>query len=1013
MRNNRPWTPAALCRFSGVFLRVVTARAGSIDQYNVVWDSPSTDANGSMPIGNGDIAGNAWKEPKSMKSTMNGVAMTTTQPATWFRKIVAGGSFMSLCLFATTMNAPNAMAVSNTNAALRLWYDKPALKWEQEALPIGNGRLGAMVFGGVERERIQFNEDSLWIGDENDTGAYQAFGDLLVTFGGVERAVTNPSNHTAARGGQTIQESVDGKSETKWCIEHGGRFPIIWQMAMPPKSPAVTSYTITSAGDVPERDPGAWRFLGSQDGVAWTVLDEQKDVPVWPARQSPKTFPVTNQTAYAHYRLEFLETHKAPHFQVAEIALGPIPPGTPTAYRRELDISRAVHTVNYSVGGVQYRREYFASHPANVMVFRFTADKPGALTGTLALTDTHKATITADGNRLTSKGNLAGYTFWTNKPYNIALDYEAQVVAQNAGGTVEAKNGKLVFTGVNTLTLFLAAGTDFVQDRSKGWRGAHPHDAITARLAKAMATPYDTLLAAHVKDYQNLFNRLTLDLGASGTGILPVNSGPGQQPATGKMPVPLNNLPTDQRLVTYRGGEMVKQTGNIYLGTKDDPNLKGNPDPELEALLFQFARYLMISCSRPGDLPANLQGIWNNSNQPPWRCDYHSDVNVQMNYWFVDAANLDECFLPYSQWLWSVIPVRRDATKKQYKTRGWATRSENGIFGGATYHWVPGDAAWLAQNIWDHYAFTQDKKYLETRAYPIIKELCEFWEDFLKERPDGKLVSPPSISPEHGPLAEGNSYEQQLVYDLFTNYIEASKALGVDEDYRKKVETMRSRLLGPQIGKWGQLQEWAVDRDDPNDKHRHLSHLIAVYPGRQISPMATPQLAEAAKVSMNARGDATTGWSRAWKICLWARLHDGNRAYKILTSLLKSSFLPNLLATCPPFQIDANFGYAAGVCEMLLQSHVSDLGILPKNSGSTGHGQDARATYLLDLLPALPAAWPTGKVTGLRARGGFTVDIEWKDGKVTSYRITSPERREVKVRVNGELKSVQSKTNIK
>jgi alpha-L-fucosidase 2 len=430
----------------------------------------------------------------------------------------------------------------------------------------------------------------------------------------------------------------------------------------------------------------------------------------------------------------------------------------------------------------------------------------------------------------------------------------------------------------------------------------------------------------------------------------------------------------------------------MYDGNKVDDSVKGAQDPELEVLLFQYARYLMISSSRPGDLPANLQGLWNNSNSPPWRCDYHSDVNVQMNYWFVDAANLGECFLPLAEWLYSVIPVRRDATKKEFGTRGWATRSENGIFGGATYHWVPGDAAWIAQNIWDHYAFSADRKYLETRAYPIIKELCEFWEDSLKEGPDGTLVSPESISPEHGPKAKGNSYEQQLVYDLFTNYLEGAKVLGTDEPFRAKVESMRKRLLGPKIGKWGQLQEWAADLDDPKDQHRHLSHMIAIHPGRQISPLTTPALAEAAKVSMNARGDGSTGWSRAWKICIWARLQDGNHAYRILNGMLKSQITPNLFDTHPPFQIDGNFGYAAGVCEMLLQSHL----------------QDENGAYICHLLPALPEAWSTGSLKGLRARGGLTVDIEWKEGKVTNYHIASSEPREVNVRVNGEVKTVRA-----
>jgi alpha-L-fucosidase 2 len=700
-------------------------------------------------------------------------------------------------------------------AETKIWYDKPAQRWEKQALPIGNGRVGAMVFGKTEIERIQFNEDSLWTGDEKDTGFYQAFGDLFI--------------------------DIDGDGE------------------------------------------------------------------------------VSN-------------------------------------YRRELDIERAVHTVSYTKDGVNYRREYFASHPAGVMVFRFSADKPGAYTGQVLLTDMHGAEMQTDGKRFIATGSLKN-----------GLQYESQALFIHEGGTSRAVFGQHYFQRVDSFTIYLDAGTDYLNKREKKWRGEHPHKAITERLAKAAATPYTELLAAHLRDYQSLFNRVFID--------------------TGKSSAKLSALPTDRRLIAYRGTEKLNADKDPFNnGVIDDPNIKGSEDPGLEALFFQYARYLMISCSRPGDLPANLQGLWNNSNRPPWRGDYHSDVNVQMNYWFVDAANISECFQPYPEWLNAHIPVRREATKAHYGTRGWATRSENGIFGGATYFWVPGDAAWLLQNIWDHYAFTRDRQYLDTRAYPMIKELCEFWEDFLKERADGKLVSPQSVSPEHGEPAEGNSYEQQLVYDLFTNFIEASKDCGVDAEYRTKVEQMRSRLLGPRIGSWGQLQEWAEDIDKPNDRHRHISHTLAVFPGRQISPLTTAELAEAAKRSMNARGDAGVGWCRAQRACVWARLHDGDRAYKILKGLLRYQVTPNLLNRNPPFQIDGNFGSAAAVCEMLLQSHMGEI----------------------HLLPALPKAWAKGKVTGLKARGNFTVDIEWRDGKVTQYRIASPESREVKVRVDGETKIIRS-----
>ncbi len=742
--------------------------------------------------------------------------------------------------------------------ALRLWYKSPAVQWT-EALPIGNGRLGAMVYGDVKKERIQFNEDSLWTGiphDYSNPKAYEYLPEI---------------RRLLFEGKQREAEKLAGRTF----------------MSIPLRQEKYQPF-----GDI------------------WMEYDKTKEM---------------------------------------------------TDYRRELDLNTAVTSVQYKTLGVTYKRSVFCSYPDQILVIHLTTNKPEQLNFAVSLSSPHQEShITIQEDTLVLKGQVSGYTLQRTGVYHPSiLKFESRLKVYEHDGFLRQDGGKLRITKASEVTLILTGATSY---KSYNDISADPADRCEQILLSVKGS-FKALLYRHIQDHQNLFHRVSLDLGTTE-----------QVQKT-----------TDERILNFQ---------------------KGN-DPQLAALLFQYGRYLLIACSRPGSQPANLQGLWNHQMTPAWESKYTTNINTEMNYWPAEVSNLSECHEPLFNLIENCAWTGQKVAKLHYNCRGWVVHHNTDLWRGAapinaSNHgiWVTG-GAWMCQHLWWHYEYTLDTEFLRTRAYPVMKRAALFFMDFLIEDPRNDkrwLISGPSNSPEIGGLVMGPTMDHQIIRNLFSNCIETSEILDVDPKFRDKLKELRSRIAPNQIGQYGQLQEWLEDKDDPSNKHRHVSHLWGLYPGNEITREEMPEFFEAARKSLEFRGDGGTGWSMGWKINFWARLKEGDRAYTLLNNLLRltgsskteytgGGIYPNLFDAHPPFQIDGNFGVTSGICEMLLQSH----------------RRNEKGTYILELLPALSSAWPDGHIKGLCARGGFEIDIYWKDGRLARAEILSKAGRLCSIRYGSKI----------
>lgn len=767
------------------------------------------------------------------------------------------------------ISAGLGLAAYADEVAPKLWFLQPAAKWT-DGLPLGNGRVGAMVMGGFNDERIQYNEDTLWSGHPHD-----------------------------------------------YAREDAGQY-------LAPIREAIAAGRVDEAGKLAKE-----HFLGDP----------------------------TRQKAYQPFgdlRIRFIyrdlpDEKKSDSEPSAPSDTRQLQPSIFSDYRRELNLDTATASISFRRGNVIYRREVFVSHPDRVLVVRLSADHPGQLSFT-AVTDSH-------GHRRSTMKALGADTLaLVGEIEPEGLRFESRLLVRSEGGTTRVDDRGVVVDRANRVTLILAAATSF-----KTWQDINGDPAaICAGILEAVhARSFEMIQQAHIADHQRLFRRVAITLGADAT---------------------TEAIPTDRRLAR------VKTTGLAA-------------DPALAALYFQYGRYLLIASSRPGGQPANLQGIWNDEPSPPWESKWTTNINLEMNYWPAEVTNLSECAAPLFDLIDDLAVSGQRTALVHYRATGWVVHHNTDLWRGTAPInnidgvWPTG-GAWLCQHLWEHYLFTGDREFLKTRAYPVMKSAAQFFLDTLvKDAKTGWLVTSPSYSPEQGALTAGPAMDNQILRALFAHTRAAAVLLGIDRDFATKVADAEAQLPPNLIGRYGQLQEWLADVDQPNNAHRHMSPLWALYPGADITP-ADPKTYAAAKVLLTWRGEGGTGWSYAWRIPLWARVGDGDYAFQQLSQLFGRKTLPNLLDLCGPFQIDGNFGATAGIAELLLQSHTR-----------TAPG-DLEGVPVIDLLPALPKALPDGAIHGLRARGDFEVDLAWHAGALSSGQLRGKPGATCRVRYGNRVADV-------